>query len=352
MLRWFATRQRPEPLGSAALFAPPPPQHSCTRTREVGEGDTVLQAFGCLPAPVAVTNYWRRDSGGHGTIKESKALTSADYMSTKFLVNLEKRQIKAKSWNEALPTAKPPLRKRVRWAAKAFLPLPAAVKKYVKGPGYGPKRAAFEAEWRADSGKKHGSIAGALNEAFPRYWLGGLFKLVADEAQLMAPLLVKEIIRFSQATYAASRGDGEKPHVGRGIGMAFGLLLLSMLQSVCQHQFFFRSMTHGALFRASLISATYKRALTLSVGARRSHPNGTLMAYLSSDISRIDYCAQWFHALWTAPIQLSVTLILLCLQIGPSAIVGFVVFVILAPVQTYFMRTSFKVRKGSMVSSC
>jgi hypothetical protein len=271
-------------------------------------------------------------------------------MSTKFLANLEKRQVKAKAWNEALPTAKPPLRKRVRWAAKALRPLPEDVKKHASGEGYGAKRAAFEAEWRAHSGRKHGTIAGALNESFPKYWLGGVFKLVADEAQLMAPLLVKEIIRFSQATYAANRGEGEKPHIGRGIGMAIGLLCLSMLQSVCQHQFFFRSMTHGALFRASLISATYKRALTLSVGARRAHSNGTLMAYLSSDISRIDYCAHWFHAIWTAPIQLAVTLILLCLQIGPSAIVGFIVFVILAPVQTYFMRTSFKVRKGSMVS--
>ncbi|BEJ03533.1 hypothetical protein CcaverHIS641_0107080 [Cutaneotrichosporon cavernicola] len=287
--------------------------------------------------PLQATDLWRVDPS-----------READYMSTKFLNNLENRQAKAKAWNESLPTAKPPLHKRVRWAAKSLRPLPDEAKKHESGAGYGARRAAFEAEWRADSGKKHGSIAGALNEAFPRYWLGGLFKLVADEAQLMAPLLIKEIIRFSQATYAAKRGVGEKPHIGRGIGLAFGLLLLSMVQSVCQHQFFFRSMTHGALFRATLISATYKRALRLSVGARRTHPNGTLMAYLSSDISRIDYCAHWFHVMWTAPIQLAVTLILLCLQIGPSAIVGFVVFVILAPVQTYFMRTSFKVRKGSM----
>lgn len=206
-------------------------------------------------------------------------------MSTRFLDNLEKRQVEAAQWNAALPTAKAPWKKRVRWAAKAVRPLPPKVKKYAKQPGYKGKREAFETEWREDSGKWHGSIAGALNEAFPKYWLAGVFKLVADEAQLMAPLLVKEIIRFSQQTYAAQHGTGHAPHIGRGIGMAIGLLLLSMLQSVCQHQFFFRSMTHGALFRASLISATYKRALKLSVGARSSHPNGKLMAYLSSDVS-------------------------------------------------------------------
>lgn len=41
-------------------------------------------------------------------------------------------------------------------------------------------------------------------------------------------------------------------------------------------------------------------------------------------------------------------LVLLIIQIGPSALVGFAVFVLLAPVQTNFMKTSFRVRKRSM----
>lgn len=63
-------------------------------------------------------------------------------------------------------------------------------------------------------------------------------------------------------------------------------------------------MSMGALSRAALVSATYKRSMKLTVGARSQHPNGKLMAYLSSDvsmsasrkltnqISRIDYCCQ------------------------------------------------------------
>ena len=67
--------------------------------------------------------------------------------------------------------------------------------------------------------------------------------------------------------------------------MAIGLFGLTIMQSVCQHQFFFRSMQTGALARAALTSATYKRSVRLSVGARSQHPNGRLMAYLSSDVS-------------------------------------------------------------------
>lgn len=132
--------------------------------------------------------------------------------------------------------------------------------------------------------------------------------------------------------------------------MAIGLFCLTITQSICQHQFFFRSMHTGAMARAALISATYKRAVNLSVASRSKHPTGRLNAYLSSDISRVDYCAAWFHAIWTAPIQLLVCLILLLVQIGPSALVGFAVFILLAPLQTYFMRTTFKTRQKSMVS--
>lgn len=86
--------------------------------------------------------------------------------------------------------------------------------------------------------------------------------------------------------------------------MALGLWALTILQSVCQHQFFFRSMAIGVLARATLISAIYKRSLSLTVGSRSKHPNGKLINHISSDvsdsrwhalmeqISRIDYCAQ------------------------------------------------------------
>jgi hypothetical protein len=68
--------------------------------------------------------------------------------------------------------------------------------------------------------------------------------------------------------------------------MALGLWGFTITQSICQHQFFFRSMTMGVLARAALISAVYKRALALTVGARIQHPNGKLINHMSSDVSK------------------------------------------------------------------
>lgn len=52
---------------------------------------------------------------------------------------------------------------------------------------------------------------------------------------------------------------------------------------------------------------------------------------------------------WTAPVQLAICLILLILQIGPSALVGFALFVILTPTQTVIMKQLFVYRRKSMM---
>lgn len=59
------------------------------------------------------------------------------------------------------------------------------------------------------------------------------------------------------------------------------------------------------LVRAALINSLYRRGLGLTPRARTQHPKGALVNHLSTDISRVDYAAQWFHPSWTSPIQVS-----------------------------------------------
>ncbi|WVQ63051.1 uncharacterized protein L199_001202 [Kwoniella botswanensis] len=263
--------------------------------------------------PLQATDLWK--------VTDHTALP----LSTRFLEALELRQTAAQEWNERLSTIDPSMYLRAIWFLKAVstISLPGDLSKFGSVNTFKLRRAAIECEWRCRSGRRHGSVAWALNDVMTGFWIGGIFKVASDVSQLMIPLLVKALINFSKE------------------GMAIGLFFLTVMQSVCQHQFFFRSMAIGVLARATLISAIYKKAMCLSVAGRAKHPNGKLLTYLSSDISRIDYCAQ-------SPIQLIITLILLIIQIGPSALVGFSLFVVLAPLQTWFMKISFKVRKKSM----
>jgi len=108
-------------------------------------------------------------------------------------------------------------------------------------------------------------------------------------------------------------------------------------------------MGTGALLRAGLITAIYNKALTLSTRARHIHPSGKLVNHISTDVSRIDSACQSFHVGWIAPIQLIICLIILLANLGPSALTGFAIFLIVTPIQIRLTRFMLLFRKRTMV---
>jgi ABC transporter transmembrane region len=138
------------------------------------------------------------------------------------------------------------------------------------------------------------------------------------------------------------------PTLGKGIGLAFSLLILQIISSMGSNHFFYRSTSTGVLLRGGLITAIYSRSLRLTARARSTLTNGKLVNHISTDVSRIDFCAGFFHMIWTAPIQMVVCLILLLLNLGPSALAGFAMFILLNPALILAMRQMFKLRQMSM----
>jgi len=53
-------------------------------------------------------------------------------------------------------------------------------------------------------------------------------------------------------------------------------------------------MATGVLARAALITCIYERGVNLTGKARVNLSNSTLVTHISTDVSRIDACAQWF----------------------------------------------------------
>ncbi|EPQ52646.1 ABC protein [Gloeophyllum trabeum ATCC 11539] len=219
-------------------------------------------------------------------------------------------------------------------------------------PGKGGKRMSREERerrWREVEGRKAPSLAWSLNDTFGwEFWAAGAFKILGDVSQLMGPLVVRAIITFGRNHYTAIQAGKPPPSIGPGVGMAIGLFCLQVSASVGQHQWFWRSMTTGVLARAALTASIYKRGVNLTGKARVKLNNAALVNHISTDVSRIDAAAQWFHAAGTAPIQVTICLIILLVQLGPSALAGFSLFLIVAPVQERVMNYQFNVRKHSM----
>ena len=162
-------------------------------------------------------------------------------------------------------------------------------------------------------------------------------------------LSLQAIITFASESYVGHKTGLPVPHIGKGIGLAFVLLALQLIASMGTNQMFYRSASTGVLIRGGLIAFIYDRSLKLTSRSRSVLTNGKLVNHISTDVSRIDFCAGFFHMSWTSPVSLLICLALLIVQLGPSALAGFAVFVFLSPVQGKVMKHLFKIRGKGMV---
>ncbi|KAG1750696.1 ABC protein [Suillus lakei] len=284
----------------------------------------------------------------------------------------QRRVNAAADWNGRLERGelRPSLLKRTGWAVRAI-----SNKGQAQGATWTERREAFHKRWRESEGRKEASLTWALNDVFGNlFWTGSLFKargflIFGDTAQLMGPLVLRQIIVFAEERSAAISAGKPAPNVDRGIAMALGLFLLSVTQSICTAQFYWRSMTTGILTRAALITCIYERGVNLTGKARVKLSNATLVNHLSTDVSRIDSAAQWIvsrkleytlmqstnrrssryqHGAWTSPIQVIVCLIILLTELGPSALAGCSLFVFFFPLQERIMTLQRRMRVESM----
>ncbi|KAJ7833815.1 hypothetical protein B0H13DRAFT_1914418 [Mycena leptocephala] len=127
---------------------------------------------------------------------------------------------------------------------------------------------------------------------------------------------VKALIHFAKARAAAKAAGVEPANIGHGVGMVFGLLIV-VLASICQHQFSFRSIIAGVLARTAFAGALYRRAVHLTPAARLRFPNSAVLNHVSKDL-------------------------------GPSALAGFALFLLIIPLQERIMAHQFSLWRGSM----
>ena len=121
-----------------------------------------------------------------------------------------------------------------------------------------------------------------------------------------------------------------------------------MVSSLCTHHFFYRAASTGVLLRGGLITAIYDRSLRLTSRARTTLTNGKLVNHISTDVSRIDFACSFLQLGLTGPIQMIVCLVILLVNLGPSALAGYSFFLLMTPIQTLVMKQFIKIRHKSM----
>ncbi|GIJ82162.1 hypothetical protein Asppvi_000667 [Aspergillus pseudoviridinutans] len=188
--------------------------------------------------------------------------------------------------------------------------------------------------------------------------VGGLCQLVGMMCMILSPYVVRHLITFSTEAYAAHIRKIPGPHIGPGLGYAFGLYAMQVLQSLTMNQALYRGMVVGGMAKAGLTSQIFAKAMRLSNRARAGGKpindtgqkptegspskaaandaaketagwsNGRITTLLGVDVDRIDTACGMLHMIWVSPIGLIVALIILIVNIGYSALAGYALLVV------------------------
>ncbi|XP_030838231.1 multidrug resistance-associated protein 4 isoform X2 [Strongylocentrotus purpuratus] len=125
---------------------------------------------------------------------------------------------------------------------------------------------------------------------------------------------------------------------------AVGMVLCGALATKMHHPYVFRMARVGMQVRIATSALVFRKSLRLSHSAFGQTTVGKLVNILSSDVNRFDMLLLFVHDVWIGPLQLTVVLIILFKNMGPSCLVGFVILLCLAPLQGWMGKLFSKFR--------
>lgn len=121
------------------------------------------------------------------------------------------------------------------------------------------------------------------------------------------------------------------------VGLTYAsALLLSTLACSFLNVHFTHSLNKLCLrTRISLVSLIYRKCVLIKLSELNRFSIGEILNYMSIDCDAIVNMLPSFHALWSLPFQIAVTLYLLYAQIGLSFLVGVGFVVVLIPINKF-----------------
>ncbi|XP_053568742.1 ATP-binding cassette sub-family C member 10 isoform X2 [Bombina bombina] len=155
-----------------------------------------------------------------------------------------------------------------------------------------------------------------------RYYSLGLLKLFANLLGFLGPLLLNLLVNFMETA-------GEP--LSWGVLYTIALFASGFFGALLQNQFTQELNKLMLAVRASVLSSVYRKALRGEGTGLAGFSPGEVVNFMSTDADRISNFCRSFHELWGLPLQFSVTLYLLYLQVGAAFLGGLGLALLLVP---------------------
>nr|CAD7572885.1 unnamed protein product [Timema californicum] len=179
---------------------------------------------------------------------------------------------------------------------------------------------------KAGDSKKLPSVLPAICRAFgPTFLFGSLLRLLGDVLTFASPQLLGFLIAF-----VSSDDPMWKGYLYAGL-----ILLVNCVQAFINAHFFNRMMITGTRVRSAIISVIYRKALTMSYGARKESTVGEVVNLMAVDANRAMEVSMQLNMFWSAPLQISLALYYLWQILGPSVLAGLGLMILMVPLNSF-----------------
>ncbi|XP_062612836.1 ATP-binding cassette sub-family C member 4-like isoform X2 [Saccostrea cucullata] len=205
----------------------------------------------------------------------------------------------------------------------------------------------LEREWNIELAKskkldKSPSLSKCIVRIFGvQYALLGIIVFIEEATKVVQPLLLGQLIRYFTPNSTISQMDAYL--------YAMGMSLAAIVLAVSHHPYFFTVQRIGMQIRVACCSLLYRKALRLSNRAMGQTTTGQIVNLMSNDVNRFDTAVMFIHYIWIGPLQALFVLVILWMELGPSAIAGFAVLLCLVPVQSLMGKLFAKLRHKTAV---
>uniref|UniRef100_A0ABK0LID0 ATP binding cassette subfamily C member 1 n=1 Tax=Rattus norvegicus TaxID=10116 RepID=A0ABK0LID0_RAT len=167
------------------------------------------------------------------------------------------------------------------------------------------------------------SLFKVLYKTFGPYFLMSfLYKALHDLMMFAGPEILELIINFVN--------DREAPD-WQGYLYTALLFVSACLQTLALHQYFHICFVTGMRIKTAVVGAVYRKALVITNSARKSSTVGEIVNLMSVDAQRFMDLATYINMIWSAPLQVTLALYFLWLNLGPSVLAGVAVMILMVP---------------------
>ncbi|KAG0005591.1 hypothetical protein BGZ79_003502 [Entomortierella chlamydospora] len=186
---------------------------------------------------------------------------------------------------------------------------------------------------REDSKVKKGKINlfGTVLHTVGYSFLSAVFpRLLYIAAFYVRPILITNLIGFVNTYSEAARIQGikpEKPWVGFGLTIA--VFVSAIFSTLFDGQFQFICSTASLKARGVLVNLIYRKALRLS-STNKQEGMGSIVNHMSTDIDKVMVFFNVAHYIWSAVIELVITMVLLYSEVRYAIFASIGVVIVIA----------------------